>query len=271
MLKFFVFLIISSSLFAADIPQPLKEDLEHRTKRACRKRPISELYCSEYIDSSSQLPPPAPATATATATASLDDELNEDVNYISIDEEDIEYYLQLLANLPGNKSFDVADTIQNKEEKTVFFEKVRRSPVASFLPLFELLINLVEENISFDERLFHCAIRVDPDMRNVRKNRNRIASSEWHSHDRDSYLFALTTNESLTTQIKIGDHQFNIHPNQLFLLPTGMIHKTPRPRSGKRIHLSIGVDRKDRYSLAVPLAVQAAASPVSPRRDGASE
>lgn len=165
--------------------------------------------------------------------------------YIPFEPEFIEEYLKQLDGLEGSKSSNFSGLIIDDEATKATFARLDGTEIAGFIPLFERLILEVRNKLLSEQKLFHFAVRIDPNMRNIRKDLQRAASSEWHVHEKDNYLFALTRQDTAATLIKIGDDEFHMKTNQLFLLRANTWHKTPRPQKGKRIHLTIGVLHDD--------------------------
>lgn len=171
----------------------------------------------------------------------------ESLHYIQLPEREIDEYLELLDTLPSGASTDYSFVVYSEEMRRVGFDSLKKTPVKAFIPLFKMIVARVLEQLPVDKELFHLAIRVDPTMERVRRNCSRKQTSEWHDHDRDNYLFTLTRDERLTTDLRVkrGDDdafEFNMKKNQIMLLPKFTKHKTPRPRKGRRIQLNIGVE-----------------------------
>jgi hypothetical protein len=159
--------------------------------------------------------------------------------------DDIETYLNALDQLTDTRSYTRSFAMNDPEAQEDAYKCLEKDSLAPFIPLFKQLIDTVLQLSTFKgETVLHMAIRVDPNASTMHKDRERKFTQGWHRHEgTDRYLFALTRTNNLTTMIKEQGVEQYIEMNRLFFLPGSMEHRTPDSSEGKRIQLSISVDK----------------------------
>ena len=164
--------------------------------------------------------------------------------YYHFDEKLIEQSLAALDTLRGDLSYDRNFVIGTDADRESAFKLLEESGLKGLVTLVKEAIEVVDKiEVADDERkpLF-LVLRVDPNCDNMASCWNRKNTQDWHDHGgADSYIFALTTSDNLTTMIKHDDVEKHIKKNALFLLQGSRLHRAPSAAPGKRIQFSIGL------------------------------
>lgn len=171
----------------------------------------------------------------------------EDLVYLDIDNTLLENSLKNLELLAVKPSYTKSFMIHNDKVCLNALNDIEKLNLGAFIPLFKEIIKITKDKAHQEgKEILHIALRVDPDCSKMKRDQQRKTTSDWHNHgqdqgDDDRYLFALTSNDKLTTMIKHNNEEIYIDKNRIFLLPGGMYHRTPDQNQGKRIQLSLSI------------------------------
>ncbi len=164
--------------------------------------------------------------------------------YLDVDQQLVEAAIMSLDETEAKECSSPSYFIHSDEAREQTFNTLSSDKhLKPFVPLLKNIIDVIVEVESVKSRsVTHLALRFDPDTSKMFKAPNRKFTHGWHAHGMDDrYVFTLTKDNELTTQIRYDGQKKNTDANRLFLLPGPMEHRTPKQKPGRRLQLSVGL------------------------------